>query len=277
LLQLHARKMDDTLAARIVRDHFDEFKQKKYVDISKKLKVSIQEIQNQCRAIATLDPKPGLEVVSEDPRYVIPDLVVEKVDEKYVVYLNDRNIPRLRVSQSYHDELLKDTRTGDRETREFINSRLKSARWLIQTIEQRRRTMVKVMECIVRKQREFFEKGTAHLRPLTLQQVASEINMHESTVSRVTTNKYVQTPRGVFELKYFFSSSLATSDGGEVSAKSAKDKIRRIIEAENSRQPLSDQKIADILKKGGLNIARRTVAKYREQLGILPARMRKEY
>jgi len=277
LLQLRARKMDDTMAARIVREHFDEFKQKKYVDISKKLKVSIQEVQTQCRLIATLDPKPGLEVVSEDPRYVIPDLVVEKVDEKYVVYLNDRNIPRLRVSQSYHDELLKDTRNGDRETREFINSRLKSARWLIQTIEQRRRTMVKVMECIVRKQREFFEKGTAFLRPLTLQQVASEINMHESTVSRVTTNKYVQTPRGVFELKYFFSSSLATADGGEVSAKSAKDRIRRIIEAENSRQPLSDQKIADILKNEGLNIARRTVAKYREQLGILPARMRKEY
>jgi RNA polymerase sigma-54 factor len=277
LLQLRAQKMEDTMAARIVRDHFDEFKQKKYVDISKKLKVSIQEIQTQCRQIATLDPKPGLEVVSEDPRYVIPDLVVEKVDEKYVVYLNDRNIPRLRVSQSYHDELLKDPRTGNRETREFINSRLKSARWLIQTIEQRRRTMVKVMECIVRKQRQFFEKGTPFLRPLTLQQVASEINMHESTVSRVTTNKYVQTPRGVFELKYFFSSSLATSDGGEVSAKSAKDRIRRIILAENNRQPLSDQKIADILKNEGLNIARRTVAKYREQLGILPARMRKEY
>jgi RNA polymerase sigma-54 factor len=137
--------------------------------------------------------------------------------------------------------------------------------------------MVKVMECIVRKQRDFFDKGTAFLKPLTLQQVASEINMHESTVSRVTTNKYVQTPRGVFELKFFFSSSLGTQDGGEVSAKSAKDRIRRIIEAETVRVPLSDQKIADILKKEGLNIARRTVAKYREQLNILPARMRKTY
>jgi RNA polymerase sigma-54 factor len=137
--------------------------------------------------------------------------------------------------------------------------------------------MVKVMECITRKQREFFEKGAAFLRPLTLQQVASEINMHESTVSRVTTNKYVQTPRGVYELKYFFSSSLGTADGGEVSAKSAKDKIRRIIVAEDSSNPLSDQKIADMLKKEGLNIARRTVAKYREQLNILPARLRKQY
>lgn len=277
LLQLRARNEDDTLAARIIRDHFEEFKQKKYLEIGKKLKVTIQDVQSQCKVIATLDPKPGLEVVAEEPKYVIPDLVVENVDGKYVVYLNDRNIPRLRVSQSYHDELMKGTRDGDRETREFINSRLKSARWLIQTIEQRRRTMVKVMECIARKQRAFFEKGTAYLRPLTLQQVASEIGMHESTVSRVTTNKYVQTPRGVFELKFFFSSSLGTQDGGEVSAKSAKDKIRRIIDAEDARSPLSDQKIADILKKDGLNIARRTVAKYREQLNILPARMRKEY
>lgn len=277
LLQLRFRGLEDSLAAMIIRDHFEEFKQKKYLEISKKLKVSIQEIQNQCKLIATLDPKPGLEVVAEDPKYVIPDLVVEKVDEKYVVYLNDKNIPRLRVSQSYHDELMKDTRDSDKETREFINTRLKSAKWLIQTIEQRRRTMVKVMECITRKQRDFFERGTAHLRPLTLQQVASEINMHESTVSRVTTNKYVQTPRGVFELKFFFSSSLGTQDGGEVSAKSAKDRIRRIIEGEDEHAPLSDQKIADILKNEGLNIARRTVAKYREQLNILPARMRKQY
>lgn len=277
LLQLRARGLSDSMAATIVRDHFDEFKQKKYVEIARKLRVTVQELQDHCKLISTLDPKPGLEVVAEDPKYVIPDLVVETVDGKYVVYLNDRNVPRLRVSQAYHDELMREVRDGDSIAREFINARLKSAKWLIQTIEQRRRTMVKVMECIVRKQRDFFDRGTAFLKPLTLQQVASEINMHESTVSRVTTNKYVQTPRGVFELKFFFSSSLGTQDGGEVSAKSAKDKIRRIIEAEATKVPLSDQKIADILKKEGLNIARRTVAKYREQLNILPARMRKSY
>ena len=277
LIQLGAKGLGDSLAAKIIREHFDDFKQKKYLEISKKLKIPIQEVQNQCKVISMLDPKPGLEIMAGDPQYVIPDLVVEKVDEKYVVYLNDKNIPRLRISQAYQDELLKDNKDGNKETREFIHSRLKSARWLIQTIEQRRRTMVKVMECIVEKQHAFFEKGTAFLRPLTLQQVASEINMHESTVSRVTTNKYVQTPRGVFELKFFFSSSLGTQDGSEISAKSAKDKIRRIIEREEPRNPLSDQKIADMLKSDGLNIARRTVAKYREQLNILPARMRKQY
>ena len=277
LIQLGARGLDDSLAARIIREHFDDFKQKKYPDLAKKLRVSIQEIQSQSKVISTLDPKPGFEITAGEPQYVIPDLVVDKVDDKYVVYLNDKNIPRLRINRVYQEELLKEGGDGNRETKEFIQSRLKSARWLIQTIEQRRRTMVKVMGCIVDKQREFFEKGTAFLRPLTLQQVASEINMHESTVSRVTTNKYVQTPRGVFELKFFFSSSLGTQDGGEISAKSAKDKIRRIIEQEEALNPLSDQKIADILRKDGLNIARRTVAKYREQLSLLPARMRRQY
>jgi len=277
LIQLESRNLGDSLAATIIRDHFEDFKHKKYLEISKKLKISIQEVQNQVAVISTLDPKPGLQIMTEDPRYVIPDLVVELIEGKYVVYLNDKNIPRLRVSQAYQEELLKDAKDGNRETREFIQSRMKSAKWLIQTIEQRRKTMVKVMECIADKQRDFFERGTAFLKPLTLQQVASEINMHESTVSRVTTNKYVQTPRGVFELKFFFSSSLGTQDGGEISAKSAKDRIRRIIEAEDANNPLSDQKIADILKKEGLNIARRTVAKYREQLNILPARMRKQY
>ncbi|MCZ6765698.1 MAG: RNA polymerase factor sigma-54 [bacterium] len=277
LIQLDNRGLEDSLAATIIRDHFNDFKQKKYPEISKKLKIPIQEVQSQCKVISTLDPKPGLEITAGDPQYVIPDLVMEKVGEKYVIYLNDKNIPRLRISQAYQDELMKGKHEGDKATKEFIQSRIKSARWLIQTIEQRRRTMVKVMECIVEKQLMFFEKGTAFLRPLTLQQVASEINMHESTVSRVTTSKYVQTPRGVFELKFFFSSSLGTMDGNEISAKSAKDRIRRIIEDENVFNPLSDQKIADILRADGLNIARRTVAKYREQLNILPARMRKQY
>ena len=175
------------------------------------------------------------------------------------------------------DELHKSRQGGDTETRDFISNKLNSAKWLIQTIEQRRRTIVKVMQCIVEDQRDFFEKGPRALKPLTLQQVASRIGMHKSTVSRVTNNKYVQTPRGVFELKYFFSSSLDTEDGETMSSKAAKTRIQEIIAAEDQSRPLSDQKIVDILKQEGLNIARRTVAKYREQLGILPARLRKTY
>ncbi len=276
LIQLKAKDLEDSMAARIVRDYFDEFKQKKYLDLSKKLKISTKEIQTQASVIGMLNPKPGLEILAENPHYVIPDLVVERVGEKYVVYINDRNVPRLRISQSYKEELQRNPGISS-ETKDFIQGRLKNAKWLIQTIEQRRKTMIKVMQSIVEEQKEFFDKGAKALRPLTLQQVASQIDMHESTVSRVTTNKYVQTPRGVFELKYFFSPSLGTVTGEEVSAKSAKVKIQNIIAKENTEKPLSDQKIADILEKDGLIIARRTVAKYREQLGILPARHRKEY
>ncbi len=276
LIQLRMKDLGDSLAATIVRDHFDEFKQKKYLDLSKKLKISLKEIQAQAAVIGSLNPKPGLDIFAENPHYVIPDLVVERVGDKFVIFLNDRNVPRLRISQSYKDELQRDSGISA-ETRDFIQGRLKNAKWLIQTIEQRRRTMIKVMQSIVEEQKEFFEKGTVALKPLTLQQVASKIDMHESTVSRVTTNKYVQTPKGVFELKFFFSSSLGTQSGDEVSAKSAKVNIQRIIAGENPKKPLSDQKIADILEESGLIIARRTVAKYREQLGILPARHRKEY
>lgn len=276
LIQLEMKGLGDSMAAGIVRDHFDDFKQRKYLDLTRKLKISLKEMQTQAGIIGSLNPKPGLDVIAESPKYVIPDLVVERVGEKYVIYLNDRNVPRLRISQSYKDELQSNPDISE-ETKDFIQGRLKNAKWLIQTIEQRRRTMIKVMESIVEEQAEFFEKGTASLKPLTLQQVASKINMHESTVSRVTTNKYVQTPRGVYELKFFFSSALGTQSGEEVSAKSAKLNIKNIIEKEDSKKPLSDQKIADILERDGLIIARRTVAKYREQLGILPARHRKQY
>jgi RNA polymerase sigma-54 factor len=277
LLQLKARNLEDSLIADIIRDHFDALKNRKFAEIARELKISPREVQEIAEEIGHLDPRPGLSTLGNEARYVTPDLVVDKVDGEYVVYLNDSNIPRLRISQTYVEELNRSKSEGDTETREFILGKLNSAKWLIQTIEQRRRTIVKVMQCIVEEQREFFEKGAVALRPLTLQQVATQIGMHESTVSRVTTNKYVQTPRGVFELKYFFSSSLDTDDGDSMSSKAAKTRISKIISLEDKSRPLSDQKIVDILKADGLNIARRTVAKYREQLGILPARMRKTY
>jgi RNA polymerase sigma-54 factor len=277
LLQLKARNQEDSMLADIVRDHFDALKNRKFAEIARELRITPREVQEMAEEIGHLDPRPGLSTLGNEARYVTPDLVVEKVDGEYVVYLNDSNIPRLRISQAYVEELNRSKGTGDTETREFILGKLNSAKWLIQTIEQRRRTIVKVMQCIVEEQREFFDKGPVALKPLTLQQVATQIGMHESTVSRVTTNKYVQTPRGVFELKYFFSSSLDTDDGDSMSSKAAKTRISEIIVGEEKSRPLSDQKIVDMLKADGLNIARRTVAKYREQLGILPARMRKTY
>jgi len=201
---------------------------------------------------------------------------VDRIGERYVVLVNDRNLPRLRISSTY-ESVLRDRDAKDPTTRDFVKERLSSARWLINTIEQRRKTMVRVMECIVEMQHDFFEKGIQALKPLTLAQVAAVVSVHESTVSRVTKGKYVQTPRGVFELKFFFSGGLSTDDGTDVSAKAVKQEIARMVGAEDPHQPLSDQQIADALKKTGLNIARRTVAKYRDQLLIQPARQRRRY
>ncbi len=279
LIQLEARGERDTLAWRLIHDQFNNLVNRRFPEIGRQLKCTVEEVQVAADVIATLNPKPGLQVSAEDPKYVVPDLLVERVDDEYVVLLNDRHLPRLRISSAY-ESVLRDRKKanatdGETKTREYIQGKLNSARWLIQTIEQRRRTMIKVMNCIIREQREFFDKGIAFLRPLTLQQVARQIDMHESTVSRVCSGKYVQTPRGVFELKFFFSSGLETEDGEDVSARTAKDIIRTLIEEEDKKEPLSDQRIAELLHEKGLRIARRTVAKYREQLSILPARFRR--
>jgi RNA polymerase sigma-54 factor len=206
--------------------------------------------------------------------FVVPDVIVEKVDGQYLVSLNDTNIPRLRLSRSYQD-IARDRKKFDTEHREFIASKLNAAQWLIQAIEQRRHTMLKVMHFIVEWQRDFFEKGVQYLKPLTLREVADVIGMHESTVSRVTSDKYAQTPRGVLPLKYFFSSGIATAGGEDMSARGIKDKIEKLVQEEPPNDPLTDQAIVEILEKEGIQIARRTVAKYRDQLGVLSARMRK--
>jgi RNA polymerase sigma-54 factor len=279
LIQLEARGQKDTLVWRLIEGQFDNLVNRRFPEIARQLKCTVEEVQEAADVVATLNPRPGLEVSAEEPKYVVPDLLVERVEEDYVVLLNDRNVPRLRISSAYEGvlrEKKKSELTGsETKTREYIQGKLNSARWLIQTIEQRRRTMIKVMNCIIREQREFFDKGIAFLRPLTLQQVARQIDMHESTVSRVCSGKYVQTPRGVFELKFFFSSGLETEDGEDVSARTAKDIIKTLIEEEDKKEPLSDQRLADLLHEKGLRIARRTVAKYREQLTILPARFRR--
>jgi RNA polymerase sigma-54 factor len=199
---------------------------------------------------------------------------VEKISGEYMVFLNDVNLPRLRLSPVYR-EIARDKNKFQGENKDFISAKLNSANWMIQAIEQRRQTMIKVMSFIVDRQRDFFEKGVQYLRPLTLREVAEHIEMHESTVSRVTNEKYVQTPRGVFSLKFFFSSGLSTTSGEDISARGVRAKIQTLVGDEDEKRPLTDQAIVNLLKSDGVKIARRTVAKYREQLGILPARMRK--
>jgi RNA polymerase sigma-54 factor len=263
-----------SLAYHIVRDYFDQLINHRWSEISKDLAITPKDVQDAADEIAKLDPKPGLKYGNHEDNYITPDLVVEKVAEEYLVFLNDANLPRLKLSKTYR-EIAKDKKKFAGENKEFISNKLNSANWMIQAIEQRRQTMLKVMNFIVDRQREFFEKGVQHLKPLTLREVAEVIDMHESTVSRVTNEKFVQTPRGVLPLKFFFSSGLSTTSGEEVSARGIKAQIQKLVSEENPSKPLTDQAIVNILKKEGIQIARRTVAKYRDQLGILSARMRK--
>jgi RNA polymerase sigma-54 factor len=274
LLQLADRDMGETLVYDIVERHFDQLVNHRWAEISKELGVSPLDVQSAADEISKLDPKPGLQYSAGEGNYIIADLVVEKVDNDYIVFHNDTALPRLRLSRSYR-EVARDKAKFKGENKEFISNKLNNANWMLQAIEQRRQTMLKVMNFIVDRQRDFFEEGIEHLKPLTLREVAEVINMHESTVSRVTNQKYVQTPRGVFPLKFFFSSGLSTDSGEDVSARGIKARIQKLVGEEDTKKPLTDQTIVDILKREGINIARRTVAKYRDQLGILSARMRK--
>ncbi|MBI4545248.1 MAG: RNA polymerase factor sigma-54 [Gemmatimonadetes bacterium] len=274
LLQLRDAEKEDTLAYRIVRDYFDQLINHRWSETSKELSITPRDVQAAADEVAKLDPKPGLKYAAPSDNYIIPDLVVEKIDGEYLVFLNDTTLPRLKLSRAYR-EIARDKSKFKGENKEFISNKLNSANWMIQAIEQRRQTMLKVMNFIVDRQREFFEKGVQYLKPLTLREVAEVIAMHESTVSRVTNEKFVQTPRGVLPLKFFFSSGLSTASGEDVSARGIKAKIQKLVDDEESRRPLTDQAIVNILKEEGIQIARRTVAKYRDQLGILSARMRK--
>ncbi len=274
MLQLREAGLEHSVPFRLVRDCFDELIAHRWSEISKRFGISPSDVQKAADEIAKLDPKPGLVYSDASDNYIIPDLIVDKIDGKYFVFLNDANLPRLKLSKAYQ-EIARDKKKFDGENKEFISNKLNSANWMIQAIEQRRQTMLKVMNYIVERQREFFEKGVQFLKPLTLREVAEVISMHESTVSRVTNEKFVQTPRGVLPLKFFFSSGLSTTAGEDVSARGIKAQIQKLVAEENAKHPLTDQAIVNILKETGVQIARRTVAKYRDQLGVLSARMRK--
>ncbi len=274
LLQLERLGERTTLTYTLVAEHFEDLLNHRWSDLAKRCGMAPIDVQNAADMLAPLDPKPGLRYSRSDDGYVLPDLILDKIDGEYRVFLNDSGAPQLRISQSYR-ELAADKKKFVGENKEFVTSKMNGASWLIQAIEQRRQTMLKVMNFIVDRQRDFFERGIEHLKPLTLREVAEVIEMHESTVSRVTNQKYVQTPRGVFPLKFFFSSSLGTSSGEDASARSVKAQIQKLVSDENTSKPLTDSHIVNALKGKGVKIARRTVAKYRDQLGILPARMRK--
>jgi len=276
IIQLREQGEEGCLAMAVVEDHLDDWIGRRYSRVCRALNIGKEELHDVQDVIATLNPKPGF---TPEPRVnfnlVVPDLEVTKVGEDFIVSLTDRNAPSLRISPIYRTLLSQSEKSGT-DAKKFVVERLNSARWFISAIHQRRTTMLRVMRCIVQNQRDFFDHGLGHLRPMVLQEVADQVGMHVSTISRVSNGKYVQTPHGVFELKYFFDGGLSTDEGQDVSAKTVKEKISTLIAEEDTQSPLSDQKIADILKKQeGTNIARRTVAKYRDQLGINPARYRK--
>ncbi|NOX88476.1 MAG: RNA polymerase factor sigma-54 [Calditrichaeota bacterium] len=274
LVQLEEKGEQDTIAYKIIKDHFDDFKNKRYQKIMDALEIGKDELQKSIDVILKLNPKPGEGDFDTRSNYVIPDFVVEKIDDKLVVSLNDWNIPPLRISNIYK-KMLMNRKKYDKETRKYIRKKVESARWFITSIYQRKLTMLKVMEAIVEKQREFFEKGPEYIKPLTMREIAEIIDMDISTVSRVANGKYVQTDYGVFELKYFFNEKIENEDGEEISTRKIKNRIKEIVANEDPHKPLSDDKIAQMLKEEGFPIARRTVAKYREQLQIPVARLRK--
>lgn len=257
----------------LIKNHIKDLERKNYQNIAKEMGITLDEVIDMCKIINSMDPKPGSQFASNDTHYVTPDVYVYKIGEEYVVSLNEDGLPKLRISNFYKNMVQK--KSSD-PAQTYIQDKLRSALWLIRSIHQRQRTIYKVTESIVRHQTEFFEKGAGFIKPMILRDIASDIGMHESTISRVTTNKYVHTPQGIYELKYFFNSGISTDDGDSLASESVKLKIKEMVGQEDPKKPLSDQKIVDLLKKDGIIIARRTVAKYRDILKILPSGKRKK-
>jgi RNA polymerase sigma-54 factor len=276
LLQLAFLEVDNPLVELIIRDHWDEFMQRKFVQIAKALAVDMKTLEGVVEIIKHLDPKPGRKYSNERAIYVEPDVYVQKVGDEYVIVLNEDGMPKLRINASYRSMLNSMDSKSDGETVNYIKDKIRSAVWLIKSLDQRQRTIYKVAESIVKHQREFLEKGIDYLRPLVLRDVADDIQMHESTVSRVVSNKYMHTPRGLFLMKYFFHSGIDSDTGEDISSLTVKKKIQGYIDAEDPRKPLSDSKIMKILNDEGINIARRTVAKYRDELNIPSSTDRKQ-
>jgi RNA polymerase sigma-54 factor len=276
LLQLKYLELDSSPVREIVENHLDLIRRHRFDEMAKRLGCSMEDIQCHVDIIKNLDPKPGVKYNVESSYYVVPDVHVVKIDEEYQIFLNEEGLPKLRVNSAYRRLLSAKDGSATEEARQFVSDKMKSALWLIRSLEQRQKTIYKVAESIVRHQRQFLDQGIEYLKPLILRDVAEDINMHESTISRVVNNKYMHTPRGLFEMKYFFHSGISTTYGADISSLSVKQKIKKYIEDENPRKPMSDSKIVQKLKEEGLDIARRTIAKYREELKIPSSTYRKK-
>jgi RNA polymerase sigma-54 factor len=276
LLQLRHLEVDNPLVETVIRDHWDMFMSRHFVQLAKALQIDLKQLEVIVDIIKHLDPKPGRKYSNERAIYVEPDVYVYKVSDEYVIVLNEDGMPKLRINGSYRSMLHSMDSKSDGETVNYIKEKIRSAVWLIKSLDQRQRTIYKVAESIIKHQKAFLEKGIDFLRPLVLRDVADDIQMHESTVSRVVSNKYMHTPRGLFLMKYFFHSGIDSEFGDDISSLTVKKKIQGFIEAEDPKKPLSDSKIMKILNDEGINIARRTVAKYRDELNIPSSTDRKQ-
>jgi len=274
MIQLRDRGIDNNLVYRIVEEYLETLDRKSFLQLSKKMSVPLERIQEAMEIIKSLSPRPAYGRFTKAAATVMPDLVIDKIDSEWVITHNDRNVPQLRVNAGYK-ELLKRGNKTSKETKTYVREKLEQARWLLNAINQRRNTMIRVMHAIVNEQIEFFEKGVEHLKPLTMEDIAQIVEMNVATISRVSNGKYVQTPYGVFEIKYFFNSGVRKESGEQLTKRNVQKQIEEIIRKEDPQLPLSDQEIYKQLRERDISIARRTVTKYREELKILPARFRK--
>ncbi len=275
LIQVRQLGIESHVINEIIKNHLKNLENRNSKKIAKALRISVDDVRAAVKIIQYLEPKPGRKFATEEPAYITPDIYVYKNGNDFKIVMNDDGLPKLRINGFYKNAIA-DGKKISKDTKNYLNEKMQSASWLIKSIHQRQKTIYLVMESIIKFQREFFEKGIAYLRPLILKDIAEDIQMHESTISRVTTNKYAYTPQGLFELKYFFNSSIERTGGASMASASVKEKIRLLIENEDPNDPLSDDRIAGILKESNIQIARRTVAKYRKVLNILPSNKRKQ-
>ena len=275
LIQLRNSRLKNGIIEKIVEEHLSSLETRNFDHIAKKLNIDVQQVIDNVQVISELEPIPGREFDNNSSQYVVPDVYVFKIGDEWRIALNEEGLPKLRVSNMYQD--LAQKKKGSVEDKAYLQDKIKAASWLIKSIQQRQRTIFRVTESILNKQMEFFEKGVEHLKPMILKDISEEIEMHESTISRVTNSKYMHTPRGIFELKYFFNSPVSRSDGDDMASESVRKLIADLIKVEDTKKPMSDQKIVEKLEEAGIALARRTVAKYRESMGILPSSKRKRY